>query len=429
MSTIIITLLLMIAMTIHVIHYSGFTRVQKLWYNLIFIDIMVCSLAEFAVHCGYYSPSFAIPLTILTVLQFSLSPLLAVLFVGALGLRNQTWIAVGFLALNLIVESLSAPFGWIFYFNEAGYSRGSYFIIYEVFYIASLVYLIINMVIVGRRFNNRDIGTIGMILVILIAGIVPMTFYHINVTYIAIAISASVCYIYYNDLVQQDIQAEFALNQKKISSMQEHMISGLANLIENRDKETGEHITRTSAYVRILAENARKDGVYTDLIDDRFISLLTTLSPLHDIGKIIVSDTILKKPGKLTPEEYEEMKKHAALGSEVVREVLNGVTDEDYLSFASDIVTYHHEWWNGKGYPKGLKGDEIPLSARIIAIADVYDALISERCYKKAIPAEESLEIIFGESGTHFDPKLIEVLSHHKDEFLEVDAKIAKKNA
>ena len=410
----------MIAMTIHVLAYTGFTKKQKIWYALTFFAIMICSAAEFAVHCGYYKAELAIPLTILTVLQFSLSPLLGVLFSGALGLRRQKIAAIIFLAVNLITESIAAPFGWVFYFNESGYFRGNYFIIYEAFYIASLLYLIVNMIIVGKRFHHRDIGTIAMILVILLAGIVPMTLFHLNVTYIAIAICASICYIYYNDLVQQDIQAEFALNQKKLSRMQRHIISGLANLIENRDMETGEHINRTGKYVKLIAENAIRDGVYTDRIDERFIMLLTTLAPLHDIGKILVSDTILKKPGRLTAEEYEEMKKHATLGGKVVREVFSGITDEEYLSFASDIATFHHERWDGNGYPKGLKEEEIPLSARIMAIADVFDALVSERCYKKPIQPEEAFKIIQEESGSHFDPQLAGVFLRHKDAFLKV---------
>ncbi|MCR5231487.1 MAG: HD domain-containing protein [Acholeplasmatales bacterium] len=415
---VILTVLLMIAMTLHVFRYSGFTKNQKTWYILTFLSIMVCSLAEYAVHCGYYDKSFKFILTVLTVIQFSLAPLLGVLFIGALGLKHQKKIAIGFIGINLFVEILSAPFGWIFYYTDEGYFRGEYFTIYMVFYFISLLYLIICMVIVGKKFSHRDMPTIIMVLVILVAGIIPMSFYRINVTYMAIAISSSVCYIYYNDLVQQDIQVAFTINQKRISSMQEHIISGLANLIENRDMETGEHITRTSRYVKTLAELARKEGLYVDKINDEFIDHLFVLAPLHDIGKILVSDTILKKPGKLTSEEYEEMKKHAALGGSVVREVLNGITDEEYLSFAEDIATYHHERWDGSGYPKGLKGEEIPLSARIMAIADVFDALISERCYKKAYPAEEAFKIISEESGSHFDSKLVDIFLKNKDLFL-----------
>jgi response regulator RpfG family c-di-GMP phosphodiesterase len=229
----------------------------------------------------------------------------------------------------------------------------------------------------------------------------------------AVAISASLCYIYYNDLVQQDIQAALVADRDRISEMQRHTISGLANLIETRATETGEHVARTSSYVRSIAENARRDGVYADQIDDEFISRLYSLAPLHDVGKIVVSDSILRKPGKLTPEEFEQMKLHASAGGTVVRQILEGVTDEDYLSFASDIATYHHERWDGTGYPEGLSGEAIPLSARIMAITDVFDALISERCYKEAMPADEAAELIRSEAGSHFDPKLAAVFLEH----------------
>lgn len=416
-ATILMTELLMFAMTLHVLNYSGFTKTQKMWYLLTFLSIMLCAAAEFAVHCGVYDPAFKLPLTVLTVVQFSVVPVLGILFTGALGLPGRETIAKGFFLLSAVTETVCAPFGLVFYFDRSGYFRGQYFIIYEAFYFVSLIYLLISMVSVGKNFRHRDLWTIVMILVVLVAGILPMTLYKLNITYIAVAISASLCYIYYNDLVQQDIQEELVANQKKISNMQEHMISGLANLIESRDMDTGEHIARTSAYVKTLAEDARADGVYADALDERFISLLHTLAPMHDIGKIIVPDSILKKPGKLTKEEFEIMKRHAADGGTVVREVLNGVTDEDYLSFASDIATYHHEWWNGKGYPTGLTGEAIPLSARIMAIADVFDALISVRCYKTAMPPEQAFRVIEEEAGTHFDPKLVEVFIRHKADF------------
>ena len=418
MCLIILTELLMIAMSFHVFHYSGFTKVQKAWYLLTFISVIFCAASEFLVHCGYYDKAFAIPLTVITVLQFSIAPLLGVTFSGALGLRRPAIVAGTLCTLNLLFQIIAAPFGWVFSFTDAGYSRGPAFIEYEIFYLISLSYLIVSLFIVGKRFKHRDVWTIAMVLIVLIVGILPMMIYKLNVTYIAIAISGSLCYIYYNDLVQQDTQAAYAANQEKIRKMQENMISGLANLVENRDVETGEHIARTSFYVKTLAECCKKDGVYTDIIDDHYVDLLVTLAPMHDIGKILVSDRILTKPGKLTPEEYEEIKKHAAQGGAVVREVLRDVTDEEFLSFASDIATYHHERWDGSGYSAGLKGEEIPLCARIMAIADVFDALISKRCYKEAIPVDEAIEIIREKSGTHFDPKLVEVFLKHQEEFI-----------
>ena len=400
---------MMLTMLFHVYRYSGFTEHQKKWFSLTFASIVVCATAEFAVHCGWYDPAFALPLTVVTVIQFSLSPLLAVFFSGALGLHEQAQKAVRIFALNVLVEIAAAPWGLIFYYNNEGYFRGPYFIIYEVCYALAFLYLIVSMVIVGKRFRHRDFLTILMVLLLLLAGIIPMTFYKIQIAYFSIGICATLCYIYYNDLVQEDIHEELVANQEKMSRMQEHTISGLANLIESRDTETGGHVSRTSLYVKEIAETARREGVYADRIDDHFISLLYTLAPMHDVGKIVVSDQILKKPGKLTPEEFELMKRHASAGGEVVRQILNGIADEEYIRFASDIAACHHERWDGAGYPRGLAGEAIPLCARIMAIADVFDALISERCYKKAMPFGEAVEVIRSESGSHFDPKLVEV--------------------
>ena len=243
---------------------------------------------------------------------------------------------------------------------------------------------------------------------------------HIHIAYRSIGICSTLCYIYYNDLVQEDIQSELKENQNKIFDMQNHTISGLANLIENRDTETGGHVARTSAIVKILATDTKNAGYYTDIIDDNYIDLLYKSAPLHDVGKILVSDTILIKPGKLTKEEYEMMKKHATFGGKVVREILTGVTDEEYLKFASDIATFHHERYHGSGYPYGLVGNDLPLSARIMAIADVVDALVSKRCYKEPIPFDEAIEIIKSESGTHFDPILVKMFIDNKEKYVNL---------
>ena len=412
--------LFMLAILIHVGRYSGITKEQKRWFLLTFLGVMLCAAAEYAIHGVPYNPKYMPVLVILTVLQFTVSPLLGILLSAALGVPRQKRTAIFFLCLSLLVEVIAAPFGKIFYFNQEGYFRGDFFIIYELFYSFSLIYLLISMIRVGLRFRHRDTVTIAMILVILFAGILPMTLFEINITYMAVTISAGLSYIYYNDLIQQDTQAELIASQEKKSDMQVHIISGLANLIENRDLETGEHVARTSSYVKALSEFARADGVYTDQLDDHFISLMYRVAPLHDVGKIVVPDQILKKPGKLTEEEFEQMKRHASEGGRVVREILGGITDDEYLSFAADVATCHHEKWNGRGYPKGLSGEAIPLSARIMAIADVFDALISERCYKKAMPLDKAFKIIGEEAGGQFDPNLAGVFLGHRSEFADM---------
>lgn len=419
MGTIMLTELLMLTMMLHVLYYPGFTKVEKRWYLSTFIAIFFCAGAEFlAIHFDARGPAFVIPLTVLTVIQFSISPLLPALFAGALGMYRQAMAAGAVFCLHVLAEIVSAPFGWIFYFDETGkYIRGKYYGIYETFYIVSIVFLIVSLIIVGRRFKKRDLSTIIMVIVVMAAALIPLILFKIYTDYLGIGLCASLCYIYYNDLVQEDTQARLVANQKKMQNMQMRTISSMASLIENRGVKTGEHVTNTSRYVRSLAEWAKRDGVYAQMLDDRFISMLCMMAPIYEIGKIVVPDYILNKPGKVTAEEFEVIKRHASEGGRIVREVLSGVTEEDYVALASDIAAYHHERWDGKGYPNGLAGENIPLSARIMAIADVFDALISERCYKEPMSKESAFETIRQESGTHFDPKLAEVLLNHKEAF------------
>ena len=175
--------LTMITMLLHVIHYSGFTKQRKIWFALTFASVMICSGAELAVYCGYYNKALAIPLTVLTVIQFSLSPLLTVFFSGALGLHKEAKLAIKIFSFNALLEIISAPFGWIFYFTEEGYFRGQFFIVYEICYFLALIYLIVSMAVVGRRFRNSDFSTITMVLVMLVVGIIPMTIFEIHIAY------------------------------------------------------------------------------------------------------------------------------------------------------------------------------------------------------------------------------------------------------
>lgn len=423
----ILIVILMVAMIIHVLNYSGFNKKQKGWFLATFTAISFCALAEFALHCGYYNVAFKIPLTILTVLQFATAPCFAMLFAGALGLKYQGKIVAVWFAFCLLIGVICAPFGWVFYFDTEGYHRGVAFLVYESTYFASLAYIIVVLLIVGKNFRHRDFGTIISVLVVLAAGIIPMTLYSLHIAYVSVGISACLCYVFYNDLVQQDTKDELVKNQEEISKIQETIIARLANLIESRDTETGGHVARTSAYCKLLAEQAKDAGIYQDTIDQKFIDNIYSLAPIHDVGKVLVSDRILRKPAKLTPEEFEEMKKHAALGGDVAKRILHDIGDEHYLEFAYEIATYHHERWSGGGYPKGIKGEEIPLSARIMAIADVFDALVSKRCYKEAMPVEEAFKVIQDEAGTHFDPKLVELFIKNKEQYAEINAKLADK--
>lgn len=248
---------------------------------------------------------------------------------------------------------------------------------------------------------------------------------------IMISVTMLICLIYcvtitsnlnqYKENLEQEIeQKNLSIIQHKenMLSLQDNIIIGMANLIESRDGDTGEHIKRTSFYVNLLACALRKEGLYTDILTDNYIELLTKAAPMHDIGKIIVPDHILQKPGRLTVEEFEEIKQHAAGGGRIVREVLGFIEETDYIELASDMAAYHHEKWDGSGYTEGLSQEEIPLSARIMAIADVFDALVSKRCYKSAMPFEEAFAEIERSSGSHFDPQLVDVFLSLREEII-----------
>ena len=194
----------------------------------------------------------------------------------------------------------------------------------------------------------------------------------------------------------------------------------LADMVESRDENTGQHIRKTAAYVRIIVEQMKKEGIYADQLTDEFISDCIKSAPLHDVGKIQIPDAILNKPGKLTDEEYEIMKTHSRAGEEIITKVMETVPEPGYLEEARRLAAHHHERWDGRGYPDGLAGEETPLSARIMAVADVFDALISDRAYKKGFSFERSIGIIQEGIGTQFDPKVAEAFLHAEDEVRRV---------
>ena len=229
-----------------------------------------------------------------------------------------------------------------------------------------------------------------------------------------------ICFKQYLAIVNNAVSDALEKRNKKIINLQNHTIISMANLIESRDGGTGEHVKRTSLYSKLIAEKAKEMNVYSDEINADFISHLTQAAPLHDIGKIVVSDTILQKPGKLTEEEFEMMKKHTTEGGKIIQEILNDHEDKVYVKICYDVAMYHHEKWNGKGYPEGLKGTEIPLCARILALADVFDALVSPRCYKKPFPVDEAFKIMEEEGENHFDPELLKVFLASKEELLKI---------
>ena len=201
-------------------------------------------------------------------------------------------------------------------------------------------------------------------------------------------------------MVQQQLE--------KITQLQQDIIITMANLIESRDGTTGEHVKNTSIYTEYLARKLLEKGVYKSELTVDFVNFLKQAAPMHDIGKIEVPDSILRKPGALTEGEYQIMKLHAEEGGRLIQENMSRLAEPEFIVIASNVARYHHEKWNGKGYPRGLKGEEIPLEARILAVADVFDALVAKRQYKEGMSLEEAKAIMEKDRGETFEPILLD---------------------
>jgi adenylate cyclase len=206
---------------------------------------------------------------------------------------------------------------------------------------------------------------------------------------------------------------EKRLKKKSMQHLATHdaILEAIANITETRDAKTGDHIRRTRSYVKVLAEQIRHIPAFAAIINDEYIKNLCMSAPLHDMGKVGVADSILLKPGLLTPEEFEAMKLHTQYGRNVLDAVQNKLMDDPFLRLAREMVVSHHERWDGKGYPDGLKGEDIPLSGRIMAIADVYDALTSARPYRDKMSHETAVDIIVAGRGSQFDPQLVDAFA------------------
>ena len=204
---------------------------------------------------------------------------------------------------------------------------------------------------------------------------------------------------------QHILELEVEEKTNKIVHIQDSIITGIASMVESRDNSTGDHIRRTSEGVRIFIDQLKKHPEY-DYLGESFCLNVIKAAPMHDLGKIAVHDAILQKPGKFVPDEYEEMKLHTTKGADIVSGVLREVDDREFKQIAINVAHYHHEKWDGSGYPVGLKGEEIPLEARIMAFADVFDALVTKRCYKEAYDYDTAFEIMQKDFGSHFDPSL-----------------------
>jgi len=218
---------------------------------------------------------------------------------------------------------------------------------------------------------------------------------------------------YFNDNLQQMVEEK----TRNVLNLQDAMLRTIAEMVEYRDSITGSHIERTQRGIKILLEAIKKHGFYSEETKDWEVDLLLRSSQLHDVGKISINDNILRKTEKLNEEEFDDMKRHTVIGEQIIDKISSLARESDFLKYAKIFASSHHEKWDGTGYHRGLKEDEIPLLGRIMAIADVYDALVSDRSYKKAFSHEDAVKIILEERGKYFDPVLVDLFLEVSDDF------------
>ncbi len=321
------------------------------------------------------------------------------------------YICLIFAFIYIVFLVLTPAFDFIYEILPGNvYKRGKFFnstVIVEIFLYCEALFLILKY---HKNLSNAEnIGFASFIFIPFITQIIQIANYGIALNSLGLTISFFIIYINMNQRLKTRLnttEKQLTVLDNKKTNLLNNTITNLANLIENN--ETGsQHTKRIAQYSKLLAQTCKKNGLYDKIIDQDFINIIGKTSALHDVGNITVPYHVIKKPGKVTPEEYEQIKAHAQYGSEIVNEILDVGFEREVIKMAVDICKSHHEHWDGNGYPDRLKGKEIPLCARIVALADVFDALTSPRCYKNSVSIEEAFRVIDNESGKHFDPELV----------------------
>ncbi|MDY5919316.1 MAG: HD domain-containing protein [Treponema sp.] len=294
--------------------------------------------------------------------------------------------------------------------KKVNYSMG---ISVVVCYLVILLYFILIFVFTVRRIKylevRKRINVMSFLFISLLILISQIIFPEILISSLVPAFSLIALYINIEDPVL-----------RRMENYNSEIVTSFATLVESRDSSTGSHVKRTKSYVKILLDEIKTNNLYSSIMTKNFEDKMMNAAPMHDIGKISIPDTILQKPGKLTDEEYSVMKKHSVLGGEIIQEIFKDMDDKEFLNIAYDVTRYHHEKWNGNGYPEGLVGKEIPFSARIMAIADVFDAISAKRCYRDAMPLDKCFAIIKEGKGVDFDPVLTDLFLNAKEKVEKV---------
>lgn len=320
--------------------------------------------------------------------------------------RKKNWLLLvpGAVSLVLIVVGI----GQLKYLHgqTTNYSMG--FSAYVCFGTLFFYYGIILYLLIARhRFlpKEKKLGTSSIIIIVGTILVLQIIYPEVLLTSICATILLVGIYV---DFENPSI--------RRLTVYNDSMVEGFATMVENRDDNTGGHIRRTRAYVNLMLHKMRHDKRYEDIVNKDYLVNVSNAAPLHDVGKIATPDRILQKPGKLTDEEYAIMKEHAARGGEIILNTFKDIDNPEFQKIAYEVARFHHEKYNGKGYPDGLAGEQIPLHARVMAIADVFDAVSQKRCYREAMPVDQCFEIIEKGSGTDFDPELTKLFLDSREE-------------
>ena len=399
----------------------------KIWFRHVIAAVTICVIASCIGGWLNEHPKPPIYNTVVTLIEYSVAPFISVFICGAYGMKHLR-AAIGLMSVNVVFQLAAAPFGLVFQITpEGAYTRGDFYIVYLAFVAISAVLAIFAAIEFSRKFESDDLMTLVVIVALVAVGCIAQWVNPgLKTAYVCVSLAALLFYIYSDDLIQRSLVEQTRGQIEAAAKTQRQIVIGLAEVIEARDENTGHHISRTVDYVEVLARAAKEEEYCPDVLDDDYIEAMLLCAYLHDVGKISIPDEILNKPGKLTDEEFEIIKTHTIQGGRIIEAIMGGVADPDYYECGREIATFHHEKWDGTGYPAGLSGDSIPLCARIMAVADVYDALTTQRPYKAAMPPEAALDIIRDGAGTHFDPELARMFIENEDEIRRVGVGISR---
>lgn len=342
--------------------------------------------------------------------------------------KGYSYFSLGISILYMILLILT-PFLGLYYTiaPDNTYHRGSWFMI--LVGIEVVLYLEALLLILKYHKNVQNLENIGFASFIFfpfISHIIQIANFGVALISIGLAISFLIIFINLNQKMHQELEISNKLyNEKRIQTLerQKNSVYYFTNLIENRKLESGVHEIRVTNMVRVFADACARKGIYRDVLSEQYIEQLVDAIPFHDIGKIYIPDYILNKPGKLTEEEFITIQTHAENGAKIVSDILPLTNNRDQVRLTAQICRSHHERWNGKGYPEHLREKDIPLGARIMAIVDVFEALVNYRCYKNPSSYDEAFDIIKKGAGVEFDPVLVEEFLAIKDKIIEENEK------